>query len=216
MINIIFEDNHLLVVEKPVNMPVCLDSSKDQDLLSILKADLKSRYQKQGNVYLALIHRLDRPVGGLMVFAKTSKAASRLSQQIRQLQFSKKYLAVVQAMTLQQETLIDYLVKDAKTNIVQVHSDGKKAILHYQKISQINDLTLVEIELVTGRSHQIRIQLSYHNYPIWGDQKYNHQAKVGQQIALYASHLAFNHPVSKEPLFFNLTPKQNPFSEFIK
>ena len=134
MINVIYEDNHLLVVEKPINIPVQKDNSNDLDLLTMLKDYLKDKYNKPGNVYLGLVHRLDRPVGGIMVFAKTSKAASRLSEQIRKGIFKKKYLAIVCGNTKEKDILEDYLLKDPKTNMVKVDKKGKKSILEYTKI----------------------------------------------------------------------------------
>ena len=134
MINVIYEDNHLLVVEKPVNIPVQGDSSNDEDLLTMLKQYLKEKYDKPGEVYLGLVHRLDRPVGGIMVFARTSKAASRLSKIISERTFAKTYLAVVEGHDIRKsDTLIDYLIKDSKTNTVSVTDEvhGKKAVLDY-------------------------------------------------------------------------------------
>ena len=204
MINVLYEDNHLLVVEKPINVPVCEDESKDNDLLNILKKYLKDKYNKPGNVYLGLVHRLDRPVGGIMVFAKTSKAASRLSDQVRTHEFSKTYHAVVLGKLNDKGTFNDKLLKNEKTNITTVDSRGKEAILDYIKEDYKDNLSLVKINLKTGRSHQIRVQFSYHGYPLYGDQKYNNKAKVGEQIALYASALSFEHPVTKEIMKFSL------------
>ena len=145
MIDIIYEDNHLLVVNKPVNIPVQADSSKDQDLLTLLKKQLKEKYQKPGNVYLGLVHRLDRPVGGIMVFAKTSKAASRLSEQIRNNTFQQTYLAVVQGKVLNSDTFKDKLEKDQKTNIVKISPTGKQAELSYELLEYKDNLSLVKI-----------------------------------------------------------------------
>ena len=163
MINIIYEDNHLLVVEKPINVPVQKDSSNDLDLLTMLKDYIKKKYNKPGNVYLGLVHRLDRPVGGIMVFAKTSKAASRLSEQIRNGTFKKEYLAIVCGKVKENGTLEDYLLKDSKTNMVKVNSKGKKSILEYIRLDYREGLSLVKINLKTGRSHQIRVQFSSRN-----------------------------------------------------
>lgn len=209
---IIYEDNHLLVVEKPVNIPMQEDSSKDLDLLNMAKQYLKDKYHKPGNVYLGLIHRLDRPVGGLCVFAKTSKAASRLSEQIRQKQFEKQYLAVVEDNNLKQaDCFVDKLLKDNKTNMVKVDSKGKEATLKYEVIKRKDNLALVKITLISGRSHQIRVQFSSRNHPLWGDQRYNKKAQVGQQIALYSYLISFNHPISNERLTFTLKPERYPF-----
>ena len=214
-INIIYEDNHLLVVEKNINVPVQEDSSKDKDLLTMLKEYLKEKNNKPGNVYLGLVHRLDRPVGGIMVFAKTSKCASRLSNQIRENKFNKIYYAVVEGNVSKSKVLINKLLKDTKNNIVKVDKSGKLSKLEYKKINEKNNLSLIEIKLYTGRSHQIRVQLSYDGNPLYGDQKYNKNAKVKEQLALFAKKLEFYHPISNELLSFELDlPDRYPFSLF--
>ena len=182
MINIIYEDNHLLVVEKPINIPVQEDDSKDLDFLNMLKNYIKKRDNKPGNVYLGLVHRLDRPVGGIMVFAKTSKAASRLSEQVRTRQLKKVYYAVVMGKINEKGTLKDYLLKDTKKNIVKVDKKGKEAILNYELIDYKDNLSLVKINLETGRSHQIRVQFSSRNNPLYGDNKYNKNATICGKI----------------------------------
>ena len=214
-LNIIYEDNHLLVVEKPINIPTQEDSSKDKDLLTILKDYIKEKYNKPGNVYLGLVHRLDRPVGGIMVFAKTSKCASRLSEQIRLNKFNKIYNAVVLNKIDECGKLTDYLLKDTKRNIVKVDPSGKKSILNYKRLKTIDNLNLVEIKLETGRSHQIRVQMAHNNNPLYGDQKYNKNAKVGEQLALFSKRLEFYHPITNELLTFEIDlPDRYPFSIF--
>ena len=216
-INIIYEDNHLLVVEKPVNIPVCEDNSKDIDLLTILKQYIKEKYNKPGNVYLGLVHRLDRPVGGIMVFAKTSKAASRLSNQVREKKLKKTYYTVVENPLKQKDTLKDYLIKDEKTNTSKTTTKekGKEAILNYEVINTKDNLNLVKINLITGRSHQIRVQFSSRNNPLYGDQKYNKNAIPNTNIALFAKTLEFEHPITKEKLTFEIElPKRYPFNIF--
>lgn len=211
-IKVIYEDNHLLVVEKPVNVPMQEDSSRDHDLLSICKDYIKERYGKPGNVYLGLVHRLDRPVGGVCVFARTSKAASRLSRQVQDRTFRKRYLAVVEDGGLaDQGRFEDYLLKDGSTNTVRVDPKGKKAVLDYRVIERKNGLAKVEVDLHTGRSHQIRVQFSSRNHPLWGDQRYNRNARPGQQIALWSASLTFLHPVTGEELTFESAPDQFPF-----
>ena len=215
MNNILYEDNHIIVVEKKINIPVQEDESKDEDLLTIIKEYIKNKYNKPGNVYLGLVHRLDRPVGGVMVFAKTSKAASRLSEQIRTNKIHKKYYAVVEGKLPKEGTLKDKLLKDTKRNIVTVNSKGKDSELSYKLVNTKDNLNLVDIDLKTGRSHQIRVQFSSRNNPLFGDQKYNKNAKVGQQIALFAYSLSFYHPTTKELMTFNLDlPKRYPFTLF--
>ena len=216
-INIIYEYNHLLVVEKPANMPVCEDSSKDYDLLSYLKEYIKFKYNKPGNVYLGLVHRLDRPVSGVMVFAKTSKAASRLSDQVREHRLEKVYYAVLEGKVKDIDELIDYLVKDSKMNksFVTSKDKGKLAKLKYRLISYKEGFSLVEIHLETGRSHQIRVQFASRGFPLVGDSKYNPNSDNKTNIALFAKKLSFYHPVTKEKLSFELElPKRYPFNLF--
>lgn len=215
-IKVIYEDNHIIVVEKPINIPTCEDDSKDVDLLSLVKLYLKEKYNKPGNVYLGLVHRLDRPVGGIMVFAKTSKAASRLNDQIRNNEVIKKYYAVISGILKNKSDILkDYLLKDSKTNKVIVDKKGKYAELDYNVIAEKENLSLLEVNLHTGRSHQIRVQFSSRNYPLFGDQKYNKKAIVGEQIALYSYLLSFKHPISKEMMTFELDkPNRYPFNLF--
>mgnify|MGYP000185405367 CR=1 FL=1 len=212
MLNIIFEDNHVLVIEKPVNIPSQEDLTGDMDVLSMCKAYLKKKYQKPGNVFCGLVHRLDRPVGGLMVFAKTSKAASRLSDQIRSKKMKKKYIALVEH-TVQKDsaTLKHYLKKNKSKNITEVQAkpfaDAKEAILNYQVLKNDKLSTFVEIELITGRSHQIRSQFSFIGHPLFGDKKYKATQPFKEKgIALFSSYLSFKHPTKEEVLEFSLTP----------
>ena len=215
MINIIYEDNHLLVVEKPINMPVQEDSSKDKDLLNELKLYLKNKYNKPGNVYLGLVHRLDRPVGGIMVFAKTSKAASRLNEQIRNHIVKKTYYAVLCGNLKEDGILEDYLLKEEKTNKTIISDKGKYSKLEYKVIENKENKTLVKINLITGRSHQIRVQFSSRNYPLYGDQKYNKKASKKEQVALFAKQIIFDHPVTKEQMNFEINfPNTYPWNIF--
>lgn len=214
-LNILYEDNHIIVLEKPINVPTCLDESKDMDLLSMVKLYLKEKYNKPGNVYAGLVHRLDRPVGGVMVFAKTSKAAKRLSEEVRNKTFKKEYYAVIDGVIKEDGHFEDYLEKDAKKNVVHVSPSGKYASLSYSVLDIKEDKTLVKVSLETGRSHQIRVQFSSRNYPLFGDQKYNKKASSNEQIALYSSSISFKHPVTKEVLTFTLElPDRYPFNLF--
>ena len=216
MINILYEDNHILVVLKPVNIPVCEDESKDLDLLNMLKKYLKEKYDKKGNVYLGLVHRLDRPVSGVMVFAKTSKAASRLSKQVSNHILKKEYHAVVIGK-LDKGRFEDKLLKNNKTNISKVDKNGKLAILDYEslKYDKKNNYSLVKINLKTGRSHQIRVQFSHHNHPLIGDNKYNNVEIKKIPVALFASSLTFNHPITNESLTFSYNlPDNYPWNLF--
>ncbi|MEK9700597.1 MAG: RNA pseudouridine synthase, partial [Deltaproteobacteria bacterium] len=170
---LLFEDNHLLVVEKPTNLLSQADHSGSPDLLSLLKDWIKQRDQKPGQVFLGLVQRLDRPVGGVMVFAKTSKAASRLADQVRQRTLQKTYLAVVAGVVDPPEgTLTDWLQKDHHSNTVRVVeaevSQAKQAILHYERIAVHANKSLLRIQLETGRSHQIRVQLAHCGHPLLG------------------------------------------------
>lgn len=216
-INVIYEDNHLLVVEKPINIPVCEDDSRDKDLLNMLKNYIKEKYNKPGNVYLGLVHRLDRPVGGVMVFAKTSKAASRLSNQVANHELKKTYIAVVNGRVPDKGEMLDYLVKDKNKNISYVtdKNKGKEAKLKFKRLGYKYSCSLVEIYLETGRSHQIRVQFSSRGFPLVGDAKYNKSHDGKTSVALFAKRLSFSHPVSKEVLSFELgIPDRYPFSLF--
>ena len=215
---ILFEDNHLLLVEKPINVPVQADRSGDLDLFSMLKNDLKIRYQKPGNVYLGLVHRLDRPVGGAMVFAKTSKAASRLSDMLRRHVIERNYITVVHGTPNKKRgQLVHYLYKDTQKNKVFAvssnHPNAKKAVLDYEIIESKKGLSLLSVNLQTGRPHQIRVQLSTMGNPIFGDQKYGeHLNKPGQQLALWARSISFEHPVGKESIGgYSLPPNSYPW-----
>ena len=190
---ILYEDNHIIVVVKPVNVPVQADETGDPDLLSAVKAYIKEKYNKPGEVYCGLVHRLDRPVGGVMVFARTSKAASRLMPQFAEKNRSgakKRYMAVTCGTAPEKGELHDQILRieaDHSSIVVPEGTEGAKAAsLCFETASMKKGLSLLDIELHTGRHHQIRVQLSHAGYPIWGDQRYNENAVVGQQIALFA------------------------------
>ncbi|MDQ0058101.1 RluA family pseudouridine synthase [Paenibacillus harenae] len=211
-IPILFEDNHLLVVEKPPGIPSQEDETGDADMLTLLKQDLKERYNKPGNVFLGLVHRLDRPVGGAMLFAKTSKAASRLSESIRSRSFGKTYVCIVQGIpAVQNATLKHYIRKDNKRNQVTVYNqpaeDAKEAILSFEVAAASGKHALVAIRLHTGRPHQIRAQLSHIGYPLVGDLKYGAAKTAGiSDIALWSTSISVEHPVTKEDLLFTSSP----------
>lgn len=216
-IEILFEDNHLLAVNKPAGLLSQEDHTGKPDLLSICKEYLKRAYNKKGNVFLGLLHRLDKPVGGVMLFAKTSKAASRISEQIRERNIRKIYTAIVEGIPPKNGMLQDYLLKNSKTNTVSVVSsktkNAQKAELIYQTESAQNGLTLLKITLITGRPHQIRVQLSHLGYPILYDQKYG--AKESGAIALYASELRFRHPTLKNKITIqSKPPNKEPWNSF--
>ena len=214
-LHVLYEDNHLLVVEKPENVPVQADASGDADLLSIAKAYIKEAYHKPGEVYLGLVHRLDRPVGGVMVFARTSKAAARLTAQFKDRRAQKRYVAIVDGDPKPYDECVDWLYKDEATNTTRVVREGtpdaKKAILRYRTIARENGTALLDVSLLTGRPHQIRVQLSSRNLPIVGDMRYHPRAKAGTQIRLWAYELSLSHPTTGETLTFFSTP---PWTEY--
>ena len=211
-LNVIYEDNHIIVVEKPVNIPSQGDKTGDVDMLTIVKDYIKQKYNKPGEVYLGLVHRLDRPVGGVMVFARTSKAASRLSEQVRNKTLKKIYIAVVDGKIKEKSGVFeDYLYKDERNNISKVVSKDKKnaklAKLEYEVLDydENRDLSTVKIKLHTGRHHQIRVQFANAGHSLYGDQKYGTRGK-GKQIRLWAYELELEHPVKKEIMAFKSIP----------
>lgn len=264
-LEVIYEDNHIIVVIKPQNIPTQKDESEDMDMLTLVKKYIKVKYNKPGNVYAGLVHRLDRPTGGLLVFARTSKAASRLSEQIKNREFDKKYLTVLDGIPNERTKKLEhFLKKDEKTNIVKIvprSEDGaKKAELIYNvvdtysdyievprvpnertKINQheilvkdenkqideiktekkaINKLSLVEVELLTGRSHQIRVQMASLKTPVYGDVKYGEikddGKKMSNNLALWAYKLSFVHPTTKNLMNFKVLPpiETEPWNKF--
>lgn len=209
-LNILYEDNQIIVVEKKPNVLSQSDITGDLDLLTMVKSYVKEKYNKPGNVYIGLVHRLDRPVGGVMVFARTSKAAKRLNEQIQNHEFNKTYVAVLDgALIKEKDELVNYLYKDSKTGKSKIvdkdFTGGKLSKLNYEVLGYYDDKTIVKINLITGRHHQIRLQFKHLGYPLYGDQLYGN--KNNEQIRLYAYKLEFNHPVSKEKLTFKLLPK---------
>ncbi len=208
---IIYEDNHIIVVIKPFNIAVQEDSSGDIDMLTIIKNFIKERDKKPGNVFLGLVHRLDRPTGGVMVFAKTSKSASRLSKQLKDKELKKRYLCVVNGRPqIVENKLTTYLKKDEKTNTVHIapklEQGSKEAVLEYKVLNTKNHLSLIDVNLITGRSHQIRVQMSSQlNCPIYADYKYGDTKHTGQ-LALWAYELSFIHPITKQNMKFKVAP----------
>lgn len=221
-IPVLYEDNHIIVILKLPGILSQADDTNEPDLVNLLKADLKQRYNKPGNVFAGLVHRLDRPVGGVMVFAKTSKAASRLSESVRSRQFDKHYLAVVHGVPAKRNaTLRHFLRKDQKLNKVMVYNqqvtDSKEAILEYTVLAEKNDHALIEVKLFTGRPHQIRAQLATIGHPLVYDHKYGTKpSKTGTDLALWSASLSFSHPTTKEWLTFKHNPPLNeyPWSMF--
>ena len=209
---VLYEDNQIIVVEKEPNVPSQQDKTGDIDMLTLVKKYIKEKYNKPGDVYIGLVHRLDRPVGGVMVFARTSKSAARLSEQVRNKTLQKVYIAVVDGK-IENKTgvLEDYLYKDERNNISKVVNKEKKnaklAKLEYEVINydEKRDLTTVKIKLYTGRHHQIRVQFANFGHSLFGDQKYGVRGR-GKQIRLWAYELSFEHPVKKEKMTFTSKP----------
>ncbi|MCL2545404.1 MAG: RluA family pseudouridine synthase [Clostridia bacterium] len=208
-VRILHVDNHVLVAVKPPNMPTQADDSKDPDLLSCIKAYVKQAYGKPGEAYVGLVHRLDRPVGGLVVLARTSKAAARLSAQVREQTLTRGYFAVARGDAPDAAELTDWLRKDARANTVSVTAPrtpgAKEARLSLACLARREGLSLLRVRLHTGRSHQIRVQCAHAGYPLWGDARYG-GGQPGQQIALWGVFLRFEHPTLREPIAFHASP----------
>lgn len=206
---IFYEDNHIIVVYKEKGILSQADGSSKKDMLTLIKEYIKEKYQKTGNVYLGLVHRLDINTSGVMVFAKTSKAASRLDEAIRNHEFKKNYIATVEGILTNKnyKEIKSYIEKDEEKRVAFISKNGKEAILNYRviankKIANV-DVTDVEIELKTGRFHQIRCQMSSIGHPLYGDKKYGSKNKVDDnEFMLEAYKLSFPHPITKEILTF--------------
>ena len=218
---ILHEDNHIIVVLKPQNVACCPDESGDDNLFDCIKRYIKTTYNKPGNVFLGLVHRLDRPTGGVMVYAKTSKAASRLGEQMKEGGFEKKYLAVLVGKPAKSSgTLENYLRKNVVNNTVyvctQTEDGAKYACLDYEIKEQVGALVLAEIKLHTGRTHQIRVQTSAINCPVYGDMRYGGEKAVKGKLALWAYSLRFAHPTTGDKLCFCAEPPkdENPWKSF--
>ena len=219
-IPIIYEDNHLLVIDKPAGVLSQEDSTGAPDVLTLCKRYIKKKYNKPGDVWLGLVHRLDRPVSGLMVLARTSKAASRLSEQIRNNRIDKTYWALVEGMTQMEKTLVHYLEKDKRSNHVTAYKSkkgrAKKAELAFKTLKQSAHYSLIEVDLRTGRPHQIRVQMAKEGYPLWGDYRYGETgSKKGKDLGLRAVKLSFDHPTIKKRMFFEAkVPNLQPWNFF--
>ncbi len=218
---ILYEDNHIIVVLKPQNVPSQGDDSNDVDMLSIVKEYIKETYKKEGNVYVGLVHRLDRPTGGVMVFAKSSKAAARLSEQMKAGDFEKKYFAVLCGVPREKKAVLtNYLKKNAVNNMVYVCGPtvegAKLAELDYKILQEADGLSLAEVRLHTGRSHQIRVQMNFLGTPVYGDMRYGGEKAKKGYLALWAYSLSFTHPVLKERMVFKVQPPVDvkPWNEF--
>lgn len=226
--NILYEDKNIIVVKKPAGMDSQSSSSFAPDMVSEIKKHIHSQYPQSGEPYVGVIHRLDKPVGGVMVYAKTKKAAAALSAQVQSRKMKKVYMAVVCGRIVDNvENFVDYLLKDSRNNVSRIVEKGiigsKRAELRYQIIDSMEipePLALVEIELSTGRHHQIRVQFAAHGLPLWGDSRYNprfaDRKNPGESLALWAWKLTFFHPCTGKAMTFEVQPEGRMFEKFLK
>jgi 23S rRNA pseudouridine1911/1915/1917 synthase len=204
-LDILYEDNHCLAVAKPSGVPSTHFQGKEETVDRMVKRYLKEKYQKPGNVFLGVVQRIDKPVSGVLLFARTSKAADRLARQFREGSIEKTYWAVVEGEVQSLAgTVEDWLHKDkasTRVEIVEPHSPhARQALLHYQRRNVQGGLSWLELRPQTGRRHQLRVQLAHHGHPIYGDAKYGSIHTFGRAIALHARALTFLHPIRNEPI----------------
>lgn len=210
-LEVLYEDNHIIVVVKPYNVLSQGDSTGDVSIMDMVKEYIKVKYHKPGNVYLGLVHRLDRPVGGIMVFARSSKAAARLTKAFNEHKITKKYLAIVHGkMEKDSDELVDKIEKTSDGNSI-ISNNGKEAILDYEVLNynKEKDCSLVSITLKTGRHHQIRVQFASRGHYLLGDQRYG--VLDNKQISLFSYYLSFEHPVTHEVLEFKRMPDKKDY-----
>jgi 23S rRNA pseudouridine1911/1915/1917 synthase len=209
VLDILYEDNHLIAVNKPCGWPSAHFGGGEETMDRVVKAYLKEKHKKPGKVFLGVVHRLDKPVSGVLLFARTSKAAARLSEQFRGNLVEKVYWAVVETEPTARPlppagTMEDWLRKDSIAGVVEVvppdTEDARQALLHYTIKAEHAGLTLFEIRPQTGRTHQLRVQLSSRGRPIYGDAKYRARFGFGAGIGLHARSLTFLHPTRNEPI----------------
>lgn len=220
-LTVLYEDNQIIVVIKPHNVPSAPDASGDLDLLSMVKAYVKEKYHKEGEAFIGLVHRLDRPTGGIMVFARNSKSAKRLSEQFATHNVEKVYYAITNGVVkVKTQTLVNFVKKDEKENIVKIvpmgETGAKKAELVYSLLQENGKESLLEVKILTGRSHQIRLQLANLGFPLVGDMKYGKANGRTGSLGLWAGKLSFIHPTTKEKLTFLACPNQDcePWKKF--
>ncbi|MGR3811303.1 RluA family pseudouridine synthase [Jiulongibacter sp. NS-SX5] len=217
--HVIYEDNHLIIVNKAAGVIVHADKTGDKTLEDYVKEYIKEKYNKPGDVFLGTIHRLDRPVSGLIIFARTSKGLERMNALFKKRDIQKTYWAVTQRKPpKKKDKLTNYLVKDHEKNVVTAHDypveNAKKAELHYRYLGTINKFHLLEIEPITGRPHQIRVQLAAMGCPIKGDLKYGYpKPNRDASINLHSRRVYFIHPVKKEPVLCRAALPEDPFWE---
>lgn len=205
-LNIIYEDNHLLVIEKPINVLSQKDNTNDFDINEIVKEYLKIKYKKEGNVYLGLVHRLDRRVGGVLVLAKTSKAASRLSEDIRNNNFEKYYICKAKGIIEKDGSINVNILKDENNKKAIISNNGKPSRLDYSIINYDESNTYCYVNLHTGRYNQIRVSFSYINHPLINDYKYGDYKVNNDEIGLWCYKIVINHPITKEKISFTSLP----------
>jgi 23S rRNA pseudouridine1911/1915/1917 synthase len=204
-LDILYEDNHCIAIAKPSGVTCAHFQGEEQTLDRVVKEYLKDKYQKPGNVFLGIVHRLDRPVSGVLLFARTSKAAARLCEQFREGTIEKIYWAIAEGQVSKDAgTLEDWLHKNPvshRVDVLEPHAPGaRQSLLHFQVRGQQGGLTWLEIRPQTGRTHQLRVQLAHHGHPIYGDARYGSVRTFGNAIALHARSLTFLHPVRYEPV----------------
>ena len=216
-LNVLFEDNHIIAVEKTAGMLVHGDETGDRTLQDHVKTYIKKKYNKPGDVFLGVIHRLDRPVSGVTIFARTSKALTRMNALIKDREITKEYLALVSKRPLEIKGLLThYIVKDSKKNFSHIYdkmkNGAKKALLRYEMVGQISGYVLMRINLETGRPHQIRVQMKRIGCHIIGDVKYGYEfGNVDKSICLHCSKMSFIHPIKKDRITIKLKPPKNDF-----
>ena len=205
LLTVLYEDNHCLAVNKPARLLTMGDATGERTLLDLAKDYIKRKYDKPGAVFLGVVHRLDRPVSGVVVFGRTSKAAARLSEQFRERRVEKIYRAIVEGVPPERDAVLqDWLWKDPGRNVTQIVREGtpgaQQAALAIRRLKTNGSRSLVEVKPVTGRSHQIRVQLSSRGWPILGDSKYGSNVRLDGSIALHAYSLTFRHPTKGEEI----------------
>lgn len=206
---ILYEDNHLLVVNKPAGLLAQADRTGDPDVLTLGKQYIKRRYNKPGKVFLGLVHRLDRPASGVMVLARTSKAAQRLTDQFKQRTVDKRYLAIVEGHVGEGASWTDHIAKvGERPQLVRPsHPRGKPAVLSFSPVATLDGLSLVSVMLQTGRPHQIRLQFSSRGFPLVGDMRYGSRRRLdGKNLALHCFQLGLTHPTRKEHMHWQAEP----------
>ena len=214
---ILYEDNHLIVINKPVNVLSQEDNTKDKDIVNLVKDFIKIKYNKPGNVYVGLVHRLDRMTGGVMVLTKTSKAASRISEDIRNGNWKKEYIAVVHGIIEKDSRLTDYLdhIDNTKKMKIVKPGLGQKAVLEYKVLGHFDNKTVLLINLITGRHHQIRVQFSAFGHPLVGDTLYgNPKERIELMLSCYS--ITFKHPTQEQNLCIKALPNSKKWKSILE